>query len=619
MRKDSRSPLPQGGPVPLGGGQVADQTLPVVVPDNLKLVSDDDLEQFKVDLTARRDALGKDDTVTPDSVAESVQISKDYQRVKGELRGRAVARAEAAEAEAKRLETAQAEALASISEEDAKSVTVTPDGDVIPVAPAIDPEAIAAASARGTVAALSAMGVKFPNGMRPDAAAAQATTALAAAATRTQPRDQLPTRRLAVTASVDIPGFAGGQELTTEDALVEAVQKRAKAMPVSRDGDNARGAVVATIHNEFDHTVDERHQPSEVGELFDELRSRENQEALLAGGGWCAPSEIRYDFFNIGDPPDGLVDLPTVGVTRGGIRYPTSPSLADVLTPAFGGFSTTFSSASVPFLWTETDDIATVTGTPNKPTVRVPCPSFAEQRLECYGFQVTAGNLTDSAYPEATRNFLRMILAAHEHAMNGRIIALMVAASSSAITTGGFAVSGAPVFNQVLGGLALAAVDYRARYGMNDGAVLEVVAPKWLLGAIVSDLAWRSGGGADLLNTTNAQINGYLANRGVRVQWVDDYQVRAAGLPGVSGGLTAWPNNADVLVYAAGTFIRGDGLTLDLGVIRDSVLNAENDFTAAFTEECHLVARVGHESRRYNIDFSVNGAGPAAVAAGSYL
>src|SRR5829696_3766248 len=386
---------PQGGPVPLGGGQVADQTLPVVVPDNLKLVSDDDLEQFKVDLTARRDALGKDDTVTPDSVAESVQIGKDYQRVKAELRGRAVARAEAAEAEAKRLEAAQAEALASMSEEDARSVTVTPTGEVIPAAPAVDPEAIAAASARGTVAALSAMGVKFPNGMRPDAAAAQATTALAAAAIRTQPRDQLPTRRLAVTASVDIPGYAGGQELTTEDALVEAVQKRAKAMPVSRDGDNARGAVVATIHNEFDHTVDERHQPSEVGELFDELRSRQNQEALLAGGGWCAPSEIRYDFFQIADPPDGIVDLPTVGVTRGGIRYPTSPSLADVFANsagglgAFGGFSTTFSSPSVPFLWTESDDIATVTGTPNKPTVRVPCPSFAEQRLECYGFQVT--------------------------------------------------------------------------------------------------------------------------------------------------------------------------------------------------------------------------------------
>jgi hypothetical protein len=599
---------------------VADPTLPVVVPDNLKLVSDDDLEQFKADLSARREALGQEDTVTPESVAESVQISKDYQRVKAELRGRAVARAEAAEAEAKRLEAAKAEALASMSEEDDKSVTVTPSGEVIPAAPAVDPKDIAAAAAQGTVAALSAMGVKFPNGMRPDEATRNATTALAAAAIRTQPRNQLPARRLAVTASVDIPGYAGGQELTSLDDLVAAFTKRAKAMPVTRDGDNARGAVVASIRNEFEHTVDERHNPAEVGELLNELRSRENQQALLAGGGWCAPSDIRYEFFNATPAGnDGLIDLPTVGVTRGGIRYPTSPSLADVFSNAFGGFSVTLSSASNPFLWTESDDVATVTGTPNKPTVRVPCPSFNEQRLECYGLQVTAGNLTDSAYPEATRNFLRLMMAAHEHAMNGRLIALMVTASSSAITTGGFAVSGAPVFNQVVGGLFLAATDYRSRYGMNDDQVLEAVAPKWLLSAIVSDLAWRSGGGDDLLSVTSARINGLLADRGVRVQWVDDWQVRSSGLPGVSGGLTAWPNTADVLLYAAGTFIRGDGLTLDLGVIRDSVLNAENDFTAAFSEECHLVARVGWESRRYNIDFSVNGASPAALAAGSYL
>jgi hypothetical protein len=600
---------------------VADQTLPVVVPENLKLVSDDDLQQVHDALKARGKALKDEPSVTPELVAESLQVQQDYQRVSAEIRGRAVSRAEAAEAEARRLEKARAEALDSVLDEDKdkQALTVDKDGNVTPAAPAIDPEAIAAASARGTVAALASMGVRFPNGMKADEAARNATTALAAAAIRTQPRDQLPARRLAVTASVDIPGYAGGQDITNLDDLVTAVQKRAKAMPITRDGDNARGAVVASIHNEQEHVVDDRHTPGEVETLLNDLRSRQNQESLLAGGGWCAPSDIRYDFFNVADPPDGLVDLPTLGVTRGGIRYPTSPSLADVFGAAFGGFSTTFSVNSVPFLWSESDDVATVTGAPNKPTVRVPCPSFNEQRLECYGFQVTAGNLTDSAYPEATRNFLRLVLAAHEHAMNGRLIALMVAASSTAVTTGGFAVSGAPVFNQVIGGLALAAADYRARYGMNSNTVLEAVAPRWILDAIVADLAWRAGAGTELLGVTTAQINGFFANRGVRVQWVDDWQVRASGLPGHSSALVNWPTSADVLVYAAGTFIRGDGMTLDLGVIRDSVLNAENDFTAAFTEECHLVARVGHESRRYNIDFSVNGASPAAIAAGNYL
>jgi hypothetical protein len=61
------------------------------------------------------------------------------------------------------------------------------------------------------------------------------------------------------------------------------------------------------------------------------------------------------------------------------------------------------------------------------------------------------------------------------------------------------------------------------------------------------------------------------------------------------------------MIYAAGTFIKGNGLRLDLGVVRDSTLNETNDFTAAWSEECHLVAKVGHESRRYTIALNVAG------------
>ncbi len=611
---------------------MAEGSLPVAVPANLKPVTDEDLQGMHDALKARGTALKAEPSVTPELVQESLQIQTDFERVDAEIRGRAVAREEAAAAEARRLERARSDALDAVlgDPEQTEDGQPTDGNGHRTVAAQIDPEAIAAASARGTVAALASMGVKFPNGMKPDEAAGRATTALAAAAIRTNPRAQLPERRLAVTAGVDIPGVATGGELTSVGDLVSAIQRRAKAMPISRDGDNARGAIVASVRKEYEHVVDERNTPQEVADLLDGMRSEDAKEALLAGGGWCAPSQISYDFFNIADPPDGLVDLPTVGINRGGLRYPVSPSIADAFAGkdstgaananvGLGGFAQTFTVNSVPFLYSEVDDIATVTGNPNKPTLRVPCASFAEQRLECYGVQVTAGNLTDDAWPEQTRNFLRLVMAAHEHTMNARLIALMVAGSSSAITTGSFAVSGNPVFNQVVGGMALAALDYRARYAMNDGTVLEAVAPKWLLGAIVADLAWRSGGGGDLLSATRAQINGYLADRGVRVQWVDDYQVRGSGLPGVSGGLTAWPRTADFLMFSAGTFVRGDGMTLDLGIIRDSVLNAENDFTAAFTEECHLVAKVGHESRRYTVQFAVNGASPAAVAAGSYV
>jgi hypothetical protein len=403
-------------------------------------------------------------------------------------------------------------------------------------------------------------------------------------------------------------------------------------MRVSHDG-FGHETIVATLENRFAHTVDDRTTLAQMDDLLKDLTRKENQEALVAGGGWCSPSETRYDFFNVGCS-DGMLDLPTFGVSRGGLRFPTSPSMADgvftvqgtlagtLVNQNLASFGKAFDSASMPWLWSEVDDIATVTGGPNKPTLRVPCPSFSDVRLECYGVQLTAGNLTDDAYPEATGNTLKLLNTAHDHVINARYIAAMLALSSASITISGS--GNRPAFNQVLSGLDMAATDYRAKFGMCEDDVLEVVAPFWLADVIVADLAYRTRSTSDLLSVSEEAISGFFADRKLRVQWVNDWQVRGAGqfgspaaLPG--GAVTAWPTSASVMVYAAGTFLRGNGLTLDLGVIRDSVLNAENDHTVAFTEECHLIAKVGHESRLYNIGFVVNGSGVADMAVGAYI
>jgi hypothetical protein len=194
-------------------------------------------------------------------------------------------------------------------------------------------------------------------------------------------------------------------------------------------------------------------------------------------------------------------------------------------------------------------------------------------------------------------------MAAHEHAMNARFLALMVAASSAAITIGGQTDdSAAPrIYNAV----GLAATDYRERFGMCIDDVLEVVLPSWVREVLRSDLAWKQG--VELQAITNAEIDGYFVTRNVRVQWVDDWQVRGASQFGNATAMTAWPTTVDFMIYAAGTFVRGTGMSLDLGVVRDSVLNATNDHTALWSEECHLIARVGHESRQYTVGCNVKG------------
>lgn len=434
------------------------------------------------------------------------------------------------------------------------------------------------------------------------------------------PAVDVPRKELAITASVGQPGkFEPGAKLTDLRAVGDLLESRARSMADQggryakrRNGDPYGGIQVASIANDWigaDRFNDSTGADAVQAyiEKVQGNRSASKFETLVAGGGWCAPSENRYDFFNIACE-GGMIDLPTFGVTRGGINFPVSPSLADTFVPALPWYAA-FSNATVPWLWTETDDILTVTGSTNKPCIRVPCSSMTNVRLECYGICLTAGNLADNAWPESTRNFLRLLMAAHYHASNGRYISQIVTAAGTVIT--GCTVAGSAAAAPLLSTAELGAWDYRTKFGMCDTDVLEVILPSWAKGVVRADLAKRTGV-SDFMCVTDAQIAAWFDCRNLRVQFVDDWQVRATGYPGAATAITQYPGLVNMLLYAAGTVARGNGMTLDLGVVRDSTLNAENDFTAAWMEECHLIARFGHEVRNYQIAICPDGTTGAA-------
>jgi hypothetical protein len=568
-------------------------------PADLSLVSPDELTELEARGVAEFDRVDALDNVDPETLAYAMRVKDDIRRIRAELRVRELR----AQEEATLQQTQVARQLAELRA-DVHGDTTTPAPSAA-AATAVDTAAIAEATAQGVTAALSTLMMDRRNGsVRPEEIARRATASLAETSRHT-PDPKVPAKRLAVTASVDIPGVAHGDGITSLRSLSEVVSRKAKASPVTQNSPNYQ--LVATVKNEFEHSIDNRNSVAEVGELLKHMTNTDKQQALVAGGGWCAPSEIRYDFFDI-SCADGMIDLPTVGITRGGIQFPVSPSLADTtIANAFGGFAVPFSNDSNPWLWTEADDIAAATGSPTKPCVRVPCPTFDEERLECYGICLTAGNLTDDAYPEATQHMVQLLMRAHARAINARLIALMVARSLVAVTGGEYANANVPVFQQVLSGIDLGATDYRARFGMCIDDVLEVVAPYWVRNVIRADLAWRNG--VDMLSVSDSMITQFFVDRNLRVQWVNDWQVRGTSQFGnASTPMTAWPTSAQVMIYAAGTFVHGQGLSLDLGIVRDSVLNSTNDHTAAWSEECHLIARVGPESRLYTINFNVMGA-----------
>lgn len=573
-------------------------------PDDLTAVPDEELQNLETEGVAEFDRVHSITDYTPEMVQYAMMLRENLDRIKAELSARKV-RAEANAAAAKARAERQ---MAELAENIHGPAEGTPEAVVHDARTAEQrEEAIAAAAAKGATAALVQVLADRKNGAALSESGARAVASLSATANVT-PKPKAPGQKLAITAS------GNGQEIPSLAALAAAFTDKANNIPSTSLGKQAPRHPVARIRNDFAKTVDDRTNPMEVQEIWqDMVNDHDNAGSLVAAGGWCAPNEITYDFFNIAGMPR-TIDLPTVGVTRGGIQFPVSPAIGDVFFQAggsnpasgFGGFAFSFSNATDPWLWTETDDILTVTGSVNKPTLRVPCSSFSSQRLEAYGITVTAGNLTDSAYPEQTQNFIKLLRAAYAHAINARLISLMVSASASAVAIGTAANAAVP---QVPNATALAATDYRNRYAMDEDAVLEVVFPYWVLELMRSDLGYKPGlDSLELMQVVDAQIMGLFTSRNVRPQFVSDYQVRGTGLPGVATeNLAAWPTSFTFMLYAAGTFLHGTGMSLDLGVVRDSVLNAENDFTAAWAEETHLIAKVGHVSRQYTLSLNVGG------------
>lgn len=496
--------------------------------------------------------------------------------------------------------------------DEADTTTETPDGDTtlsevtVPDSPAELTELVASmrtlteavtAQAQATTAAITEMREHYsPARTRPaaEAKAPKLNPTMAELAARAPAVDTAPKRSVLV-ASADVPGYSAGQELSGISDLRKAMNARARHLNPVAGG--AQRIPVATMRKEHRHVVGEFMSRDQVDQIIREVTNPSDMETLVAAGGWCAPSEISYDFFS-DVCRDGGIDLPTVGVNRGGIKWPTSPSYGDIV--ASQGL----------WRWTETQDAAAVTGTAQSGTktcVHVPCADFDEARLDCDGLCLEAGNLASDAFPEAQDNFLDLLQAGHFHTINGLKIQQLVAASVPVSGTVGLGATGGGLVANLLGAIALQAQDYRAKFRMCVDSVLEVVLPLWIRDAMRSDLIRRNGIAVEPY--ADQQIMTWFDVRNVRVQWVYDFQNTTIG--GVTPAMS-WPSIVQFLIFSPGTFVLGEGMTLDLGVIRDSTLNSTNDHTAAWMEECWLIAKRGHESRFVTVNICPDGTTGAA-------
>lgn len=400
-----------------------------------------------------------------------------------------------------------------------------------------------------------------------------------------------PREEAVLVAASDIPNYQSGTPLGDYSRLADAMVQRAKSVTVGRSyGGAAMRHPVAYLEREHAYQLPDRYDPATFNDV---LVAATNPEVLVAAGGWCAPPTTSYDFYNI-VCEDGEVDLPTVGVPRGSMQWPVSPSFGDIM-----GLDDN------PWTWTNQDDIeAAGTNGPEKPCQRIPCPDMDDAELTCDGICLTVGNLTDFAWPELVENHTRLLMAAQTHYMNMRKIQSLVQASVPVSPVS----LGAGVAAPLLNSLALQAWDLREKYRMCNDAILELILPRWIIGLVQADMTLRQGLSLEeAFAVTMNFLADWLDVRNLRAQFVSDWQIGGPGQLGGATPATAWPTSVQALMYPPGTFILGQGLRLNLGVIRDSVLNRTNDHTAAWMEECYLIGKVGHESRLVDIEVCPNG------------
>jgi hypothetical protein len=309
--------------------------------------------------------------------------------------------------------------------------------------------------------------------------------------------------------------------------------------------------------------------------------------ALTAAGGWCAPSEQLYDFCEVPLASD-LLALPEITIRRGGVRWPIEPDLSGIF-------------ESFEFFFTEPELEALPA--PVKECVEIPCPDeFNEIRLAAVGYCVEAGILQTQGWPELIDWFMRSITQEHFRALSRRTILNMVSGSTPiSLTSAALGVSAA---SSVLNTLELMAINLRLNKGYARGYPIEGVAPNWLHALIRADFAQQQG--LDIKSVTDAQIDAWFSARGIRFQFVADWQTREAGMPGNLATL-AWPGSVSVLLYPAGTWFRSLSNVIEFGVQYPRELLQLNRYSRFFTEDAYAVAKRCDESLVVTIPTCVNG------------
>lgn len=347
-------------------------------------------------------------------------------------------------------------------------------------------------------------------------------------------------------------------------------------------------------------------------DLIDRLTAsaiKETQETLLrlsratvrdiiegnytADGGLCAPLNVSYDVFSIGTEVRPIRDaLLRFAATRGGIRHMTSPQLADVAGSGGG--------ASVRVI-TEAQDAA---GNTNKPCLVLTCGEEVEEKVDAVTACVQIGNWSYLSYRERFDAQWRLV--GVHHAREAEINLWNRLVANSTALTGVTPVLG--ISRDVTNQLVRRAAKKRSLHRVAKNTPVRVIAPDILFEMFAEDRRNQLPGD-NAVATAEAEFRRELAMHNIALSLSPDIEI--AGVQ-AAGALDAWPSSLEFLMFFEGTHLFLDMGRLDFGLMRDSVLNADNNLRQMF-ETFEGVATPGFESDHITLDVCATGSTSGTV------
>jgi len=389
-------------------------------------------------------------------------------------------------------------------------------------------------------------------------------------------------------------GSGKGEELANARAVAEVMTQTRHSWSRGRIPSGTFEFVpVATANWQREFSMSGEHEEN-FGPLADAVMAA--RPALVASGACCTPLSPSYDFFRLSEAVTPIEDAtPVVGAPRGGVRY-IQPVDWRAALEAIG--IQTCADNNDP----ENPDL--------KPCLHVDCPEVADATVTAVSQCVEFGNLGYRTFPELTASFLEDVAVAF--AVKKETLYLDYIHANSTVVTG--IATGYGFIRNLAYNVTLAATGYRRRNRMAPNSPLQLALPSWTMEAALIDAGMDGDEGLEYLAVGQAYLNRVFASHNLNVIWYVD---SAAGLgqtfdgAQAAGALNPWPSAMVGYLYSPGTFVRMDGGTLDVGLVRDSVLNARNDLQI-FMEEWTGLVKLGVESIALALPVFPNGDAPIA-------